>query len=248
MSSLFSLSGKTILVTGASSGIGKQICITLAEQGAQLIITGRNNERLQETLQLLQGENHQAIACDLEQNEEIVNLVSRLVVLNGVVLCAGIIEYVPAKYITQKKIDNVFNINYSAQIVIVQQLLKNKFIANGASILFISSISSKLGVPGTLLYASSKAAVNSATKVLAVELAKQKIRVNSLCPGLVQTKMLDSAKGVSDESNFAELEKSYPLGIGQPEDVANVACFFMTDASRWTTGINMTIDGGHTLV
>lgn len=248
MSGIFSLENKTILVTGASSGIGKQIALTLAAQGASLIITGRNKARLHDTLHLLKGTDHLAYVCDLAIHEEMASMVSKLPVLQGAVYCAGVIQYLPAKFISQEKIDQVFNINYHAQILLLQQLLKNKLIAKGSSLLFISSISSKLGVPGTLVYASSKAAINSAAKVLAVELSKQKIRVNSLCPGLVRTSMLESAQEAADEDSFAEIERSYPLGIGLPEDIANTACFFMADASKWITGVNLVIDGGHTLL
>ncbi|SHM28375.1 NAD(P)-dependent dehydrogenase, short-chain alcohol dehydrogenase family [Chitinophaga jiangningensis] len=244
---MFSLRGKTVLVTGASSGIGKQICITLAGQGAQLIITGRSTERLSETLQALAGEGHQMIPADLTDSALLAELVKGLPVLTGVVFCAGVITYLPAAFSNEAKIAEIFKVNYNSQIVLCQQILKAKKIAKGGALVFISSISSQLGVPGTLLYASSKAAVNAAVKVLAAELSSQKIRVNAIAPGIVRTPLLDTAKDIMEKERFDNAEKEYPLGYGEPADVANATVFYLADESKWATGNIMILDGGYTL-
>ncbi|MBC9910595.1 SDR family NAD(P)-dependent oxidoreductase [Chitinophaga varians] len=247
MSDLFSLKGKKILVTGASSGIGRQICISLADQGAVLVISGRNEDRLKQTLSVMPGEGHTAQPCDLTDDAALQQMVLSLDSLDGVVFCAGVITYLPAQFTTQAKIADIFNVNFNSQIILVQQLMKKKKLNKKASLFFISSLSSQLGIPATLLYASSKAALNAAVKVLAAELAPQKIRVNAVCPGIVRTPLIDAAKDVMEEDKFNEAEKEYPLGYGAPEDVANTAIFYLSDASRWATGNIMILDGGYTL-
>ena len=148
-------------------------------------------------------------------------------------------------FFKQEKIDKMFQTNYFSQLILVQLLLKKKLVNKGASIVFISSISSILGVPGTLLYASSKASVNAAVRVLASELAGQMIRVNAICPGIVKTEMLNGTNIETDI--FMNQEEKYPLGLGSPEDVGNCVLFLLSRASRWLTGQCIVIDGGFTL-
>jgi len=243
---MFSLAGKTILVTGASSGIGRQIAVSASQMGATLVLTGRNAERLEETKQLLSGP-AQVIAADLIVEADLTTLIGQLPDLNGVVFCAGLVEYVPLKFLNYEKIKTVMALNFDSQVILTQKLVKNKKIQKNSSLVYISSISSKIGVPATALYASSKAAIVAFAKVVASELAAQKIRANCVCPGIVRTPMIENAKDTVTQESFTEAEKSYPLGLGEPVDVAGPVVFLLSDASKWVTGTEMIVDGGLTL-
>ena len=245
MKNLFSLQGKHILVTGASSGMGRVFAQMIASQSGLVTLLARNEERLNQTRQSLVGEDHHVCVCDLTDEKQLKNTTEEMKPLDGIVLCAGINEFVPVKYIKQEKISRMFQTNYFSQLILIQMLLKKKLINRGASIVFISSVSSIMGVQGTLLYASSKGAINSAVKVLASELAGQRIRVNAILPGIVRTEML-SGTNISEEQ-FTQQESLYPLGLGTPEDVGNAVLYHLSDASRWLTGQCMVLDGGLTL-
>jgi 3-oxoacyl-[acyl-carrier-protein] reductase len=245
MDNLLSLQGKHILVTGASSGMGRVLAQMIASQGGIVALLARNEERLNETLQSLDGTGHQVLVCDLTDEEQLKAAVSNMEPLDGVVLCAGINEFVPVKFIKQEKINKMFQTNYFSQLILLQMLLKKKLLNKGASVVFISSVSSVMGVQGTLLYASSKGAINSAVRVLASELAGQKIRVNAILPGIVRTEML-SGTNITEEQ-FTKQEELYPLGLGTPQDVGHAVLFHLFDASRWLTGQCMILDGGLTL-
>lgn len=245
MKNLLSLQGKRILVTGASSGMGKTFAQMIAEQGGQVVLLARNAERLQQTLGSLSGGGHQVCVCDLTDENQLKETVENMPSLDGIVLCAGINEFVPVKFVKQEKIERMFQTNYFSQLILLQMLLKKKLVNKGASIVFISSVSSVMGVQGTLLYASSKGAINSAVRVLASELAGQNIRVNAILPGIVRTEMLSGTN--IEEETFTKQEEQYPLGLGTPEDVGHAVLFHLSDASRWLTGQCMIIDGGMTL-
>lgn len=241
MTDLFNIEGKSILITGASSGLGKEIAIRCAEKGAQLIITGRDQGRLAETNALLSG-SHLSIPCDLSEENNIIELVKQLPALDGVIFCAGVIEYNPIKFVNSNRIKNTFSVNFDSQAVLTQQLVKQKKLKNASSLVYVSSIASKIGVSGTALYAASKASLNAFVKVVASELAPQKIRANVICPGIIVTPMGEHAQEMS-----ADLEKDYPLGLGQPIDVVGPCIFFLSDASKWITGSELIMDGGLTL-
>lgn len=240
-----SIQGKRFLVTGASSGMGKVFSQMITSHGGMVSLLARNEDRLNATLESLEGDGHQKYVCDLTDEEQIKAVVAEMEPFDGIVLCAGINEFVPVKFIKQEKISRMFQTNYFSQLILLQMLLKKKLINKGASIVFISSVSSVMGVQGTLLYASSKGAINSAVRVLASELAGQKIRVNAILPGIVRTEML-SGTNISEEQ-FVKQEEQYPLGLGTPEDVGNAVLFHLSDASRWLTGQCMVLDGGLTL-
>lgn len=239
------LDGKHILVTGASSGMGRVFCRMIAHEGAIVSLLARNENRLKETLSQMEGEGHEYYCCDMTDNEQLKETVTKLSPLDGVVFCAGISEYVPIKFVKQDKIDSIFQTNYFSEILLTQLLVKKKILNKQASLVYISSLSSTLGVPGTLLYASSKAAINSAVKVIAAELAPQGIRANAICPGIVKTEMLGGTN--IDEETFMKQEVDYPLGLGTPEDVGHAVLYHLSDGSRWLTGNSMVIDGGYSL-
>ena len=241
----FDLTNKTILVTGASSGLGKQCAITASEQGAKVIITGRNVERLQETFGKLTGEGHKMVPADLTIQDDISVLVDQLPELNGVVYSTGISDLAPARFIKQQEIDKTFSISYNASVLLTSQLLaKKKLVKNACSLVFISTISTKYPFVGGTMYISAKAALESYAKVLALELAPKGIRSNSISPAFVKTPMLDdTATKYSDEA-VRKIEAQQLLGLGEPEDVANVVVFFLSDAARWITASNLILGGG----
>jgi len=243
MTNPFNLTGKTILVTGASSGIGRQTCISIANMGGIVIASARNEERLNETLSMLPGDNHKIIKAELTDTNDIENLAVNIDKINGVVHCAGIVKLIPLKFYTKEDLRRFNEINYEAPILLTSILMKKRKLAESASIVFISSIMSEIGVIGNGLYSGTKGALVAITRVLALEAAAKKIRVNCISPALVKTPLIDEL--TFQREIEANIEK-HPLGIGSPEDVANCCVFLLSDASRWITGTNLIIDGGYT--
>lgn len=243
----FQLNNKTILVTGASSGIGKQIAISANQMGAHVIITGRNSERLTETYSLLKGQKNSQIIADLMNPEELNNLVEQLPELNGVVHCAGIVKPYPIKFINEEKIRETFDVNYNIQLLLMAQIARKKKLAKNASIVFSSSISSSHPHKGGALYSGSKAALESFSKVIVLEMSHLKIRSNCIASAMVKTPMYDYAQAQGTKEQMDEHVNKYPLGVGLPEDVANAAIFLLSNASRWMTGQTITLDGGFLL-
>ncbi len=243
----FSLDGRTILVTGASSGIGRTTAIECSRMGSRMIITGRDAERLDEVLHELQGDGHQAIIADLTQADQVENLLSQLPVVDGVVLCAGQGTVVPFKMADRKKIDPIFEINYFAPVELLRLILKKRKLANGSSVVFVSSIGGVDSITiGNSIYGASKAALNSAMRFCALELAPKQIRVNSVCPGMVNTRLIQGG-AVSEEQHQADMQK-YPLKrYGEPEDIAHGIVYLLSNASSWVTGHSLVIDGGYTV-
>lgn len=242
----FSLENKTVLITGASSGIGRGIAAECARMKARVIITGRNEARLQETHQLLEGEGHLSIIADLNDRQQLEKLIQELPPIDGVVLNAGIVIKSPVKFVTPEKLDAVFQTNFFAPVLIMQGLLKKKKINKGGSVVLMSSISSTYATLANVLYASSKGALNSFMKVLALEVAPNKIRVNAIQPSIILGTNIFSANPLQEE--LFEWGNTCPLGRnGQPEDVAYAAVYFLSDASTWVTGNIFNIDGGITL-
>ena len=242
MTNPFSLSGKTILVTGASAGIGRGIAIACANMGAQLVITGRNRERLQDTLSLLEGDNHSIIIADLTNENERTALVTQLPMLDGMVQCAGVGSRVPCKMLTQTDLDYVMKPNIEAPILLQSELLSEKKIKKQASIVFIASAAATMPSMGNAVYSASKAAIIAYARCLALELAPRKIRVNCISPTMVWT---DLALVGATVEQLAEAEKQYPLKrYGQPEDIAHLAVYMLSGACTWMTGSNIEITGG----
>lgn len=240
---LYSLENKTILVTGASAGIGREIAVLCAKMGAQVIINGRKRERLKETLKLLEGDGHMVVAGDLTLPEERDALVEALPLLDGVVHCAGIGHRLLCKSIAESDVDLVMGINFKGPIMLQSSLLKNKRINKSASIVFITSMASQSPSYGNALYSASKGALISYANCLGLELASRQIRVNCISPAMVRTELI-LRDGISEEQ-LLEDEKKYPLKrYGQPEDVAALAIYLLSDASSWMTGSDLKITGG----
>jgi NAD(P)-dependent dehydrogenase (short-subunit alcohol dehydrogenase family) len=244
----FSLEGKTILVTGASSGIGKAVAVECSRMGASVIITGRNEERLSQTFELLEGCNHKKIVCDLSSEKNINELSEQLSVLNGIVHAAGIVKALPFQFITSKEINNIFDVNFFAPVLLSQILIKTKKVSKEASIVFISSTDGPVTSHiGNSMYAASKGAVTAMARNMALDLASKKIRVNCILPGMVETPLIH-AGDITQEQLDIDM-KLYPLKrYGKPEEIAYAAVYFLSDTSAWTTGTNLIIDGGFTLL
>ncbi len=242
----FSLENRRVLVTGASSGIGRSIAIECSKMGASMIILGRNKERLDQTLSQLNGSDHSVYSLDLNDSIVLADFVDNLEYVDGLVHCAGIIMTCPAKYLNRKDLHEIFNTNLFASMELTKLLLEKKRLKKESSIVFISSVEGCIvASKGNGMYGASKGAVSAYAKVLALELSLRKIRVNSILPGIVRTKLLDKVSVSKEE--FTADEKRYPLGYGKPNDVAWAAIYLLSDASRWMTGTNLLIDGGLTL-
>lgn len=242
MNNPFSLADKTILVTGASSGIGRGIAVACARMGANVIITARNLVRLQETLAAMPGNGHTIIVADLTDNLQCQQLVEQLPALDGLVHCAGVGSRVPCKNIEQSDIDYVMQPNFMAPVLLQTELLSAKKITKSASIVFIASRAAKMPSVGNAVYSASKGAIISYAKCLALELAPRKVRVNCICPAMVWT---DLALTGASREQLEEAEQRYPLKrYGQPEDVAYLAVYMLSDVSSWMTGSCVDITGG----
>lgn len=248
MTNPFTLEGKTILITGASSGIGKQIALSTSNMGASLLVTGRNSNRLNNTLQQLHaGQQHEAVAADLNNIVDIEHIVNITKPLDGLVLCSGIMKTLPFKFVTPEELSNIMLTNFNAPVLLLNKLLRAKKLKKNASIVFISSIGGNvIGTKGNSMYSASKGAINAIQKVLALELAAQGIRVNNISPGMVKTEMWESGETITNEQ-LMEDEKKYPLGYGEPIDVANASTYLLSDASKWITGITLVLDGGFSI-
>lgn len=240
----FSLAGNAILVTGASSGIGREIAITCSKMGAEVIITGRNKERLSETFNKLEGDRNLRIEADLSQTEQIDHLVSRLPNLSGVVHCAGIGNRSLLKMVKEQEIEKVMRINFEAPVLLQKALLKKKKLEAGASIVFVASRAPFAPTIGNGIYSASKGALIAYAKVLALEVANQLMRVNCICPAMVWTEFIERDAQITG-ADYHEAEKAYPLKrYGRPEDVANLTVYLLSNASSWMTGSCIDITGG----
>ena len=243
----FSLEGKTILVTGASSGIGQETAVQCSKLGAKVIVTARNEERLNETLSQMEGDGHRIVLAELTQQADLEKLVDDIDSLNGVVLCAGKGMTSPFPFSTKEKFDTVFEINFFAPVELLRLLVKKKKLAKEASVVFVSSVGGNFSFNvGNGVYGASKAALNSIMKFCAKELAPKKIRVNSVNPGMVNTKLIQGGT-ISEEQHQLDMEK-YPLKrYGEPEEIAYGIIYLLSDASSWVTGHSLVIDGGLTI-
>jgi NAD(P)-dependent dehydrogenase (short-subunit alcohol dehydrogenase family) len=244
----FSLEGKTILVTGASSGIGRAVAIECSRAGGSIIISGRNEDRLQETFESLYGDGHGLIVADLTVENELEMVSEVAAELDGIVHVAGILKYVPIQFVTQMKLNEAFSVNFFAPSMLSQKLIRKKKIKRGASVVFISSINGVYcSFVASSIYSSTKGALNGLVKGMALDLADKQIRVNSVCPGMIETGLL--REGEITEDQITEDKKKYPLKrYGKPEEVAYAVIYLLSDASGWVTGTNLLIDGGYTLL
>ena len=243
MENPFSLKGKTILVTGASSGIGKSIALLCAQMEAEVFITARREENLKEVVSEMGATNNKYIVADLSNQEDITRLVDAVPKLDGIVHCAGVGSRVLCKNITDADIYHVMKPNFEAPVLLQSALLSKKKINKLASLVFVVSISTESPSVGNALYSASKGALLAYTKCLSIELAPRGIRVNCISPAMVWTDLI--IKDGVDEEMLREDEKKYPLGrYGKPEDIAGLTVYLLSDISNWMTGGNINITGG----
>lgn len=245
----FSLCGKTILVTGASSGIGQSTAIECSKMGATVVITGRNEQRLKETFLQLENGRHQMITADITKYDEIIKIADECPSLDGVSHNAGIGRVLPVKKIKPSDLDDILATNTEAPILLTQSLLKKKKINKDASIVFTSSLCGVYCVHyGESVYAASKGALSGFAKGAALELAAQGIRVNCINPSIIQTPLFNTISVLDEEERETKL-KNYPIKrLGLPTDTAWAIIYFLSEASTWVTGNNLKIDGGYTLL
>ncbi len=231
---------KSYLITGATSGIGLETALSLSKNNdSKLILVGRKVDELKRIF--ASNQNVFVEQLDVTDTREMDAFVSRIEPVDGVVFSAGVLEYVPLKVISQKHIDYVFNVNYMSPVLMTQKLISLKKINKSGSLVYLSSIASESGVAGTAVYAASKAAIKASAKVFANELSIRKIRVNTISPGLINTPML------KEEEKYKEINDLYPLGIGMPNNIADMIMFLLSDNATWVTGSDFIIDGGASL-
>lgn len=245
----FTLDGKNILVTGASSGIGAATAIECSKMSAQVFITARNKERLEDTFGKMEGAGHNMTLADLNNQEDLEALVNECPKLSGVVLCAGIGYTLPFAFCSRQKMDEVFNINFFAPVELLRLLVKKKKLGRESSVVFVSSVGGvNVFNVGNSIYGAAKSALNAMMKQTALELAQKHIRVNSVNPGMVKTKLIHEGMSITEEQ-LVEDEKRYPLGrYGEPDDIAKGIVYLLSDASCWMTGHGLVLDGGLSLM
>lgn len=239
----FSLEGKRILITGASSGIGQAIAIVCSKMGASVIITGRNKKKLDITYSLLVGEDNLSVVGDLTCKDDMERIISLLPQLDGVVHSAGVGQRKPCKLIDENDVDNVLNINFKAPVLLQAFLLSDKKIKRNASVVFIASYAANSPSIGNSVYSASKGAIISYARCLALELASRSIRVNCICPAMVWTDLI--YEGGLTKEDLEKDQLQYPLKrYGNPNDVANLTVYLLSEAASWMTGACIDLTGG----
>lgn len=243
-----SLEGRTILVTGATSGIGKATAIYLSKLGARVVASGRNQERLDETLVALEGEGHIGRLFDLADLDGIVPWMKALCAeigpLNGIAHCAGVQATRPIQAVKPDFVMDVLTQNLGAALMLAQGFRLKACHGNPASLVYCSSSAALKTAPGNVVYAASKGGIVSAVKGLGVELVRDGVRVNAVAPAMVDTPMSDQFRTILSEENFQRVVDMHPLGLGRPDDVAAAIAFLLADTSRWITGSILSVDGG----
>ena len=243
----FSLKDKTILITGASSGIGRATAIECSKLDAKVILVGRNEDRLKETLSLMENQDlHTYYKVDITHDDEVDELVSSLPGLNGLVNNAGIVKTILTKFIKRQNFEEIVENNTVSPILLTSKLLKKKKILKNGSIVFTSSIGGpSIGLIGNGIYSASKAAIEGFVKCACLELATNNIRVNTVKPGMTNTKLITDTSVSKDD--LEQDKQNYPLQrYGEPREIALGIVYLLSDAASWTTGTSLTIDGGYT--
>lgn len=244
----FNLEGKKILIVGASSGMGREIAIECSKMGAQMVVSSRNEQKLNEVVGEMEGEGHIVIQADLTQQEDIENLVQNTPIVDGILIGSGIGLALPIQFCSRDKFDQVFNLNFFAYTELTRLMYKKKKINKGGSIVYIASLAAGYSiVVSNSVYGAAKAALNNFMKYAALEFSPRKIRVNTINPGMVHTP-LTAAGSISDTDMEKDMNENYPLKrYGEPEDIAPLAIYLLSDASSWVTGQAFVIDGGRSL-
>jgi NAD(P)-dependent dehydrogenase (short-subunit alcohol dehydrogenase family) len=242
------MDGRRVLVTGASSGIGRATAVLLSELGASVVLVGRNEERLAETASQLKGSGHQLASFDLAETDAIPAWVKKLTEqggsLDGLAHCAGLQLTYPLRATTWNHVEELMRLNVGAALALARGLRQKGANTGSGSVVLLSSAAGLVGEPARAAYSASKAAVVGLSRSLAVELARENIRVNCVAPGVVETPMWEETKRSLTPEQAEEIAKKHPLGVGQPRDVASAIAFLLSDAGRWITGTTLVVDGG----
>ncbi len=242
------------LVTGASSGIGKSISLKLNQAGATVIAVGRDEKKLQYVQkEAVNPDAIKVVVRNLTENMDEIpafvrNLCKHYGKFSGMVYSAGAVDIVPVMGLEIERAKKLFDINYFAALACARGFGNKINHKASSSIVFLSSVRATLGYDGMSNYAATKGAINSFVKSLAIEFARTKLRVNSIMPGHIETEMALKYNDIYSEAYKSEIESMYPLGKGEPEDIANAAIFLLSPLSRWITGQSIIIDGGRSLM
>lgn len=244
----FLLEGKTILVTGASSGIGRATAFLCADLGAKIVALGRNEQRLEETFVSLTGEGHVRVVLDLDDGNAVDAAISGIPLLDGVANCAGIADMNPFQFVDRKEMESVLSTNFLSPVMLVSKLLKAKKLQKGGSVVFVSSVDGpKVVHAGNSVYSASKSALVGMARNMAIDLSGKKIRVNCVLPGTTDTEMIRTANVTEDM--LKETAKSLPMKrFARPDEIANAIAFLLSDASSYVTGTELVVDGGSSIV
>lgn len=247
----FSLKNKTIIVTGASSGIGRQCAIDCSKMGAHVILIGRDENRLNQTRKMMEGQDHLIISYDLTDSVNLKSMVADIVnkmgTINGVLHCAGISDTIPFKLTKRETLDKFFQNNVYSAIELTREVCSVKNVSKeGASIIFFSSIMGCVGESGKSLYGMTKGALIAATRSLACEYAKKRVRFNCISPGAILTPINANLPHMADPEKRQALAEKHLLGLGECSDISNACIYLLSDASKWVTGQNLIVDGGYT--
>ena len=244
------MAGRTILVTGASSGIGRETAVLLSQLGGRIVLVGRDQPKLEATHSLLEGSGHCVKAKDLSVLDDTPDWLKQVTgetgPLSGLVHCAGLQLTLPVRQVSAAQVREVLDINLTSAIMLARGLRQRNVHATVSSLVLVSSVMGLVGAVGRSVYSASKSALVGLTRSLALELAQDGLRVNCVAPGFVDTAMFQSMKTMLGEEQIAAIESAHPLGIGQPRDVAHAIAFLLADTGRWITGSTLVVDGGYT--
>lgn len=243
----YTLDGKTILVTGASSGIGRATAIECSCLGAKVIIVGRNEERLKDTISNLEGDGHVSFIKDLTNPDDVASLVSAMPNVDGIILAAGIVTMKPFSFVSRSAFEKIYDTNLFAPVELLRLIVKKKKANRGMSVVGISSVAGRKDfVAANSIYGSGKAAFSSFMKYAALELAPKGYRINTVSPGMIMTPM--HSEGQLQKEELDSVTSRIPLGRwGDPKDVAYACCYLLSDAACYLTGSDIKVDGGLTI-
>lgn len=249
---MINLKDKNILITGGTSGIGRNLAIQASRIGAHIVIIGRDENKIKSILSEIGEHEHLAYSLDIRQynNIELIieSAVNKLGKIDGFVHCAGIETTTPLRNMNNLSYETLFATNVISGFEIARILSKKKYCnPKGASYIFMSSVMGKLGEKGKVAYSASKAAILGGVKSMALELASKNIRCNSVLPGLVATEMSNKMFETLPEEAVNAIINKHPLGIGNPEDISNLCLYLLSDLSKWITGSEIVIDGGYSI-